>query len=235
MQSKEYEMLRHSRLFKYIDEPQFKQIMHCMQPKLQKYEKGETIISDGDAFLYYYVLIHGSASVYKFEYSGERVLIKRVSPGGIIGMIPASSPNELWPFTIIAQEDCVAMLLNSALIASCKCSFPCKAYLVFIDNLITAIMQEYTYLYQRIRYLAMKSVRQKVCAYLVEQWERHDNMTFNIELNRQDVADLLSIPRSSLSRELCRLRDDGLISFYKYTFKIHNLFQLQKYANNTEQ
>jgi CRP-like cAMP-binding protein len=89
MQSKEYEMLRHSRLFKYIDEPQFKQIMHCMQPKLQKYEKGETIISDGDAFLYYYVLIHGSASVYKFEYSGERVLIKRVSPGGIIGMIPA--------------------------------------------------------------------------------------------------------------------------------------------------
>jgi CRP-like cAMP-binding protein len=81
----------------------------------------------------------------------------------------------------------------------------------------------------------MKSVRQKVCAYPVEQWERHDNMTFNIELNRQDVADLLSIPRSSLSRELCRLRDDGLISFYKYTFKIHNLFQLQKYANNTEQ
>ena len=42
--------------------------------------------------------------------------------------------------------------------------------------------------------------------------------TFTIPFNRQQLADFLSVDRSAMSNELCRLRDDGMIEFEKNRF-----------------
>ena len=40
-------------------------------------------------------------------------------------------------------------------------------------------------------------------------------------LNRQQMADFLNLDRSALSKELCKMRDEGLISFNKNHFIIY--------------
>ena len=43
---------------------------------------------------------------------------------------------------------------------------------------------------------------------------------FDIPYNRQQLADYLGVDRSALSSELSRMQKDGIISYYKNTFKL---------------
>ena len=46
--------------------------------------------------------------------------------------------------------------------------------------------------------------------------------TFNTALSREELAALLGVNRPALSRELSRMQSDGILSFYKSSFKIEN-------------
>ena len=44
--------------------------------------------------------------------------------------------------------------------------------------------------------------------------------TFQIPFDRQQLADYLNLDRSALSKELGKMRDEGLIEFHKNVFKL---------------
>ena len=54
--------------------------------------------------------------------------------------------------------------------------------------------------------------------YLSEQAKKHKSGTFEIPFNRQQLADFLSVDRSAMSAELCRMRDEGLLKFERNKF-----------------
>ena len=66
----------------------------------------------------------------------------------------------------------------------------------------------------------LKSLRAKVCAYLLSEAERAGNMTFSIPFSRIQLADYLNCDRSALSRELSQMQRDGLLDTYKSSFKL---------------
>ena len=47
-----------------------------------------------------------------------------------------------------------------------------------------------------------------------------NSASFAIPFNRQQLADFLSVDRSAMSNELCKMRDDGLIAFEKNHFTL---------------
>ncbi|MEE1154821.1 MAG: helix-turn-helix domain-containing protein, partial [Acutalibacteraceae bacterium] len=50
--------------------------------------------------------------------------------------------------------------------------------------------------------------------------KKQTSSTFTIPFNRQQLADFLSVDRSAMSNELCKMRDEGLIEFEKNNFKL---------------
>ena len=46
---------------------------------------------------------------------------------------------------------------------------------------------------------------------------------FDVPFNRQQMADYLNLDRSALSKELCRMRDEGLLEFEKNHFILKQL------------
>ena len=44
--------------------------------------------------------------------------------------------------------------------------------------------------------------------------------TFEIEFNRQELADYLSVERSALSAVLSKMKEEGIIDYYKNTFRL---------------
>jgi Mn-dependent DtxR family transcriptional regulator len=46
---------------------------------------------------------------------------------------------------------------------------------------------------------------------------------FDIPFNRQQLADSLNLDRSALSKELCKMRDEGLLEFDKNRFVLKQL------------
>ncbi|MEZ4628488.1 MAG: helix-turn-helix domain-containing protein [Eubacteriales bacterium] len=46
------------------------------------------------------------------------------------------------------------------------------------------------------------------------------NDVFSIPFNRQQLADYLCVDRSAMSNELCKMRDEGLLTFEKSSFHL---------------
>jgi CRP-like cAMP-binding protein len=44
--------------------------------------------------------------------------------------------------------------------------------------------------------------------------------TFTVPFNRDDMAAFIGTNRSALSRELSRMKDEGLLDYYKNTFRL---------------
>ena len=70
-----------------------------------------------------------------------------------------------------------------------------------------------------------KNVRGRLLTYLSAQAVKNGSMEFTIPFTRQQMADYLNLDRSALSKELCRMRDEGLLTFYKNRFTLIQLNQ----------
>ena len=68
--------------------------------------------------------------------------------------------------------------------------------------------------------LVLKSLRAKVCAYLLSEAEQQGSLTFSIPFARIQLADYLNCDRSALSRELSLMQRDGLLDTYRSSFKL---------------
>ena len=88
------------------------------------------------------------------------------------------------------------------------------------SNLVASLTETNMRLVKRLDVLANRSTREKVLSYLQEQAQEAGSCTFDIPYNRQELADFLYIERSALSRELGRMRDEGIISFERNRFVI---------------
>ena len=68
--------------------------------------------------------------------------------------------------------------------------------------------------------MALRSTREKLISYLSEEAKRHKSDSFRIPFNRQQLADFLSVDRSAMSNELCKMRDEGLLEFHRNSFRL---------------
>ncbi|MDD7140823.1 MAG: helix-turn-helix domain-containing protein [Phascolarctobacterium succinatutens] len=87
-------------------------------------------------------------------------------------------------------------------------------------NIVSILADNNTRLIEKTEILCKKTLRGKIMAYLEQEARYNGSDKFTIPFNRTDLANYLDADRSALTRELARMRADGLISFEKNTFEI---------------
>ena len=92
-----------------------------------------------------------------------------------------------------------------------------------LRNLLTVSMRKNLSLSQRIFCTTPKTVRGRLLTYFSAQAARSGSLQFEIPFNRQQLADYLNLDRSALSKELCKMRDEGLLTFEKNRFALNKL------------
>ena len=76
-----------------------------------------------------------------------------------------------------------------------------------------------------------KTIRSKLAAYLSNIYELAQDSDIEIPYNRNQLADYLSVNRSAMSHELCKMREKGILDFHKNRFVIHDPKELSEIAN----
>ena len=92
-----------------------------------------------------------------------------------------------------------------------------------LRRLLAVSMRKNLRLSQRIFCTTPKTVRGRLLTYFSAQAARCGRMAFEVPFNRQQMADYLNLDRSALSKELCRMRDEGLLEFEKNHFILKQL------------
>jgi hypothetical protein len=78
--------------------------------------------------------------------------------------------------------------------------------------------QKTYYLNQRLNILSCGSLRQKLARIILKNAHKKEKVQLN--MNREELADFLNAARPSLSRELMKMQDEGLIAIDRQEIKI---------------
>ena len=74
----------------------------------------------------------------------------------------------------------------------------------------------------------LKGMREKLAAFLLSEFHKAGSTTFRILPNRNELAEYLNVSRPSMSRELARMKKEGLIDYYQNSFRILMVEELKK-------
>ena len=108
------------------------------------------------------------------------------------------------------------------------CAECCTWHTRLRENLVSEIAMKFWAQRQRTLYLSAKSLRQRVAMRLYDEYRRTGSLTFSLGGTREDLADFLGANRSALSREIARMKQEGILDYYKDTFRILDLDRLCK-------
>ena len=120
---------------------------------------------------------------------------------------------------VVAVEDSEVIFFDVNRVIT-VCSSACRFHSMVVQNLFFAISEKNRALVQKLGHISKRTTREKLISYLSEEAGRQGSSCFCIPFNRQQLADYLSVDRSAMSGELCRMRDEGMIEFEKNKFRL---------------
>ena len=212
-------VLKKTQLFAGVEENEAASMLDCLQAKLQTYTKGEYVLHQGEYLHDITVLVKGSLHIQKDDYWGHHSIINIITEGEMFGEAYAAPDSGAILNDVVAIEDSAIIFFDVNKILT-VCPSACKFHSIVIKNLYLAISEKNRKIMQKLTHMSNRSTREKLMSYLSEQAAMQNNSTFVIPFNRQQLADFLSVDRSAMSNELCKMRDEGFLLFHKNNFTL---------------
>ena len=213
------DILKDSRLFAGVKKEDIRAMMSCMSAKISSYKKGEYIFRQGDILNNLFIVLEGSVHIQSDDYWGNRSILNEVNKGGIFGEAYAVHNTSPTLNDAVASNDSVIAVFSLKKMMT-VCSNMCRFHSLVIENLVDILATNNLSLVQKLTHITKRSTREKLISYLSLQSKLNHSSSFSIPFNRQQLADFLSIDRSAMSNELCKMRDEGLIEFHKNNFTL---------------
>lgn len=214
-------------LFQGIEREEIQAMFNCLKPRVYDYTKNDCIVTGGEAYSSVGIVLKGAATVSKENAKGDRIVMTILKQGDIFGEIIAFSSQTTWPATVQAQEACVVLFLPRGKIVG-ECDKMCSWHRILIKNFLRIISERAIMLNKKVEYLTIKSMRGKISTYLLEQYSRRGDLNITLPLNRNELSDFLNVSRPSMSREMSKMKDEGIIDFHLTAVKIIDLEGLRQ-------
>lgn len=220
-------IFKESPLFETISPEDTKELLACFTPRIIGYRRNEIISHEGDVQDSIGFLLSGKISINRENINGNKLILSILHPADLFGELTAFTGRGKWPATIISVEASEVMFIPIRKF-SVTCANSCESHSQLIRNMLGIISGKAMVLNQKVEYLTIKGMREKLSAFLIEQYRQTGNTTFTINMNRNELADFLNVSRPSMSREMGRMKDEGLIDFYRSSIRITDLESLAR-------
>lgn len=212
-------LLKRTQLFAGVLEDEIATMLSCLDARLRTYKKGEYVFRQGEHLSHITVLVEGNLHIQRDDYWGNRSIINRIGVGEMFGEAYIAPESGALLNDVVATRDSAVIFFDVKRIIT-VCSSACRFHSMVVQNLFFAISDKNRKLVQKLGHISKRSTREKLISYLSEEAKRQNSASFIIPFNRQQLADFLSVDRSAMSNELCRMRDEGLLEFDKSAFKL---------------
>ena len=212
-------ILKRTQLFAGVGDEEITSMLSCLGARLGNYKKGEYVFRQGEHLNDIVVLVEGKLHIQKDDYWGNRSILGLISVGEMFGEAYVAPESGSILNDVVAVEDSTVIFFNVNRIIT-TCSSACRFHAMVVQNMFFAISEKNRKLVQKLGHMSKRSTREKLISYLSEEAGRQNSSSFTIPFNRQQLADFLSVDRSAMSNELCKMRDDGLLKFEKNQFEL---------------
>lgn len=220
------ELLNKSVLFKGVNDLEIRNLLKDVKILRREYSQGEIIALEGDPCDSLSIILSGEVEIHKPFPSGKVVTISHFSAGNIFAESLVFSDKKEYPANVISTTKSTILFIPRDQLSQILSKNP-----IVLENFAGVLSKRIHMLNDRITNLSFDTTRKKIVNILLLEYARQKTSYIILPYSRKKMAELLNIPRPSLSRELVNMKEDGLIDFYKNRFKILDLKKLEKTLN----
>lgn len=184
------------------------------------YKKGDYIFREGNTMLGIHFIQKGGVKVVTPNVNGREQVVRLASDGNILGHRVLG--NDKYYFNAIALMDTNVCFVETSIFRD-----TCMSSADFAYNLILFYALELRRTELRVKYHAQMNIREKVAeafVYLNDVFSTDPaKKTLNVELDRQEIADVAGTTPEQVSRQLSDFEDEKLILRKKREIQILNI------------
>ena len=216
---RDYILEIHSPLFDGIRPEEKKAMLSCIGYHVRDYKKGQTVAFEDEHIRHIGILLSGAVDMVKEDLWGNKTMLIRTRRHELFGETFACGDDPQTLVTFVVSEDAQILFLPFNRVMH-TCTSACMFHHQLIENMVRIIANKNRDLMRKVEVISKRTLREKILAYLSLQSQIQKDRYFELPLGRVELAEYLCADRSALTRELAKMRDEGLIDYDKNMFRI---------------
>ncbi len=190
-------------------------------------------------------VLAGRLAISRILPSGKEYVIRTLSEGDSFGEMVAFSRDAAYPGWIIAASSCTVLEIENTLLLECMGDRE------FLQAFLEELSRHTLHLLQRLEFLNLKTIRQKIAGYLLSRLDTVYGAAPNdwdgayplskipkepmvAAVPKAQLAKLLGNSREAVSRELARLEKEGVLERKGRNVNILNVHRLEEILMDEE-
>lgn len=208
-----------SPLFDDITPEDRKTMLGCIGYHIGTFQKGDIVAFEDENIKHIGILLSGTVDMIKEDLWGNKTMLVRMRKDELFGETFACGEDNLSVVTFMVSEDAKILFIPFDRVMH-SCTMACVFHHRLIENMVHIIANKNRDLMRKVEVVSKRSIREKLLTYLSIQAQAQESRYFEIPLGRVELAEYLCVDRSALTRELVKMKDDGLIDYDKNCFRI---------------
>ncbi len=211
-------MIISSPVFKNITPEDFDEFKNMHALYNRSFRRGETILHSGERTETIGIVQKGSILIENIDPWGNRSILNETGEGSVFAESYALS-GEPMMVDAVSNVDSIIIFINIKRLLDTKNSSR-GWYVKLLNNLISVTAAKNMVLSNRIFCTTPKTIRARILMYLSGVYRKNNRRAITIPFNREQMASYLNVDRTALSKELGRMKRDGLIDWHKNSFTL---------------
>ena len=195
-------------LLQELDPEDIKKYLQDNRFTVRTYAKDAVIHFEDESCLSLEVIISGEIVVERIDESGRLLTVAEFLANDILGGNIVFSQTPRYPMTITTKQTSVILGINKDLLFELFCANP-----AFLRRYLEYISDHSTILSFKIRNDVNRTIRESVLRFLERERKKQSTNRIMLGMTKKALADRMGVQRTSLSRELAKLKKDGIVDF----------------------
>lgn len=208
------EKLQNIGLFKGVSNDELNFILEKV--KIKQYGKNEVLFHIGDSICDFFVILKGNLEICSYDISGNKKLVTVLDEGEMFAESIALGIDSISPFDIIATKELKVLHISKEMMFE----FPMQ----LLENLIQILSTKNAFLTHKIECLNKNTVKERLYEVLNFYHIKQRTYTIKLPFNKTQLAEYLCVNRSSLSREIHLMEEEGIIKVDKQVYILNKDF-----------
>ena len=205
-------------LFRDLDTEEIGEVLSRVNVLVKRFRKSDYIFLAGDSVENLCIVLNGTVQMIKEDIWGDKSIISNLGAGSVFAESYLGRRHDRSIVSYFAASDSEVLMLPFGKILDNPSNS--KAHNKLVCNIVAILSDNNSRLIEKTEILCKKTLRGKILAYLEHESNEVGKKRFDIPFSRTDLANYLDADRSALTRELARMRDEGVITFEKNTFEL---------------
>ena len=212
---KHLDQLTKCNLFASMSEGEIQEALNVAGVKEQEFKRGDLIALQDEICNRLIILTKGSVKAEMSDPSGKMVKIEDISAPSPIAILFLFGPNNRFPVQVTAREDVSTMIIAKQSILQML-----QSNKQLLSNYLDISAIYASTLRGKLHLMSFRTIRQKLAIYFLDLSKQADGNTVTLDRTQKTLAEYFGVSRPSLSRELSKMQEDGLILINKKEIKI---------------